>query len=323
MLTFQLLDAARLWCQHVLATQQKGFAMMNIGQFAYSTGLSVKTLRYYDEIGLLPAADVDEFNGYRSYRASQLRDAALLRVLRTSGMGISQMKRALTHPTEIDELLAQRRAELAAQRELEDWALEEAPHWQDIDLNAVKTRSCAAQTWVGVAVPLDLRDVVDEADGQAAEECFGRVAELSSGLFAELASRGLVDAQDAGEHPSWMELRTEPARPSVIQTVCCIPVDDRIRVDFTIDGHPVMTGELPDRVEAFVTESVAAADSADSERQRPEDRLAGGPLPQRAGIALSLVAEQAGADPFCVRQQTRETADGFELEHSLTLSAGQ
>lgn len=40
--------------------------MIGIGEFSHGTGLNIKTLRYYNDIGLLPAAHVDDFNGYRS-----------------------------------------------------------------------------------------------------------------------------------------------------------------------------------------------------------------------------------------------------------------
>ena len=40
---------------------------MQIKEFAKLTGVSVRTLRYYDEIGLLKPAFVDKFTGYRFY----------------------------------------------------------------------------------------------------------------------------------------------------------------------------------------------------------------------------------------------------------------
>jgi hypothetical protein len=38
---------------------------MQIKEFADITGVSVRTLHYYDEIGLLVPAHVDQFTGYR------------------------------------------------------------------------------------------------------------------------------------------------------------------------------------------------------------------------------------------------------------------
>ncbi len=45
---------------------------MQINEFAKLTGVSVRTLHYYDEIGLLKPAFVDEQNGYRIYDKNSL-----------------------------------------------------------------------------------------------------------------------------------------------------------------------------------------------------------------------------------------------------------
>ena len=46
--------------------------MFSIGEFARYGGVSIRTLRHYDEIGLLRPAPVDQATGYRSYSAAQL-----------------------------------------------------------------------------------------------------------------------------------------------------------------------------------------------------------------------------------------------------------
>ena len=56
--------------------------LMSIGRFARLTGLTVKALRHYDELGLLPPAWVDPDTGYRSYAATQVRTAETIRMLR-------------------------------------------------------------------------------------------------------------------------------------------------------------------------------------------------------------------------------------------------
>jgi len=45
--------------------------MFKIGDFSRISQVSVKTLRYYDEIGLLKPAHVDRFTGYRYYSVDQ------------------------------------------------------------------------------------------------------------------------------------------------------------------------------------------------------------------------------------------------------------
>ena len=45
---------------------------LHIKEFAEFTGVSVRTLHYYDEIGLLPPAFVDRSTGYRFYDEDSL-----------------------------------------------------------------------------------------------------------------------------------------------------------------------------------------------------------------------------------------------------------
>ncbi len=59
---------------------------MNIGTVAHETGVSAKTIRYYESIGLTPAPE-RQANGYRAYGP---RDVATLRfVQRARGLGFS------------------------------------------------------------------------------------------------------------------------------------------------------------------------------------------------------------------------------------------
>jgi DNA-binding transcriptional MerR regulator len=56
--------------------------MLSIGRFADATGLTVKALRHYDELGLLVPARVGPDNGYRYYDPAQIEDAVTIRRLR-------------------------------------------------------------------------------------------------------------------------------------------------------------------------------------------------------------------------------------------------
>src|SRR5690625_2343707 len=99
--------------------------MMTIGEFALHTGLSVKALRFYDERGILPAAEVDPATGYRFYAAGQLRAATTIRVLRTAGMSLEAVEQVLQEPDRAVDLLAshQHQHQLQAQREVQDRAI--------------------------------------------------------------------------------------------------------------------------------------------------------------------------------------------------------
>lgn len=66
--------------------------LIPIGEFSALCQLSVKMLRHYDEIGLLAPAHVDPVNGYRYYRADQLRVAATIRELRRVEMPLGEIR---------------------------------------------------------------------------------------------------------------------------------------------------------------------------------------------------------------------------------------
>ncbi len=54
------------------------FIMLTIGEFSRISRASPKTLRYYDQIGLLKPGYVSPESGYRYYEVSQLRDMLLI-----------------------------------------------------------------------------------------------------------------------------------------------------------------------------------------------------------------------------------------------------
>jgi DNA-binding transcriptional MerR regulator len=66
-----------------------------IGRFALATGLSVPTLRHYDEIGLLPPAHVEPATGYRYYQPSQVTVASTIRLLRGIDLPLESIRRLL------------------------------------------------------------------------------------------------------------------------------------------------------------------------------------------------------------------------------------
>jgi DNA-binding transcriptional MerR regulator len=72
--------------------------LLSIGRFSRLSGLTVKALRHYDELGLLRPARVDHASGYRFYSLAQARDAEAIRRLRSLGMPLDEMA-SLLHGT--------------------------------------------------------------------------------------------------------------------------------------------------------------------------------------------------------------------------------
>ncbi len=65
---------------------------MKIGELALRTGLWVQTIRYYEQIGLLPRADRDG-SGQRDYDTAILSWIAFIGRLKTTGMPLREMQR--------------------------------------------------------------------------------------------------------------------------------------------------------------------------------------------------------------------------------------
>ncbi len=67
---------------------------MKIGALAGRSGLPVKTLRYYEDLGLLPAVGRSE-GGYRLFAEESLRRLGFIRRLKTLGLSLEEIQNCL------------------------------------------------------------------------------------------------------------------------------------------------------------------------------------------------------------------------------------
>jgi len=88
-------------------------ANMKISQLAKVSGVASKTIRYYEEIGLLPAALRND-NGYREYRASDIERLVFIRRCRELQIPLEQIKTLIAVQVdqksscrEVDDLIEQ------------------------------------------------------------------------------------------------------------------------------------------------------------------------------------------------------------------------
>ncbi len=79
--------------------------MFTIGEFSKITGLTVKTLRFYHEEGLLVPTCVDEQSGYRYYNESKIERTAVISFLRRLEFTIAEVKELLEEEQDDAELL--------------------------------------------------------------------------------------------------------------------------------------------------------------------------------------------------------------------------
>ncbi len=86
-----------------------------IQQIAHHTGLSIHTLRYYEQIGLLdPITRLD--NGHRRYKPTDLTRLEFLKRLRATGMSIKEMQYYVELYRQGDATLRERRQILEAHK---------------------------------------------------------------------------------------------------------------------------------------------------------------------------------------------------------------
>ena len=78
--------------------------MLKIGDFSSLSQVSIKTLRYYDERGLLSPAHVDSETGYRYYSASQLSLLHRILALRDLGFSLEQIAACLADTVTAEQM---------------------------------------------------------------------------------------------------------------------------------------------------------------------------------------------------------------------------
>ncbi len=78
--------------------------MIRIGDFSKLSRVSVKTLRYYDEMGLLKPVEVDPFTGYRFYEHSQLSALHRILALKDLGFSLEEIGRLLDDGLSVDQM---------------------------------------------------------------------------------------------------------------------------------------------------------------------------------------------------------------------------
>ncbi len=89
--------------------------IMKIGEFSQLSRITVKTLRYYDQIGLLKPQEVDTFTGHRYYSLAQLSQVNHILALKALGLSLEQIQDVLANDLsdyQLMTMLAVKKSEL-------------------------------------------------------------------------------------------------------------------------------------------------------------------------------------------------------------------
>ncbi|MFC8383367.1 MerR family DNA-binding transcriptional regulator [Nocardia sp. NPDC057272] len=95
-------------------------AVLTIGQLAATTGVTVRTVRHYHQVGLLPEPERDA-SGYRRYPAQAAVDLIRIRTLADAGVPLSRID-ALLHAQPAEFATAISEIDTALQRKIDQLA---------------------------------------------------------------------------------------------------------------------------------------------------------------------------------------------------------
>lgn len=103
--------------------------MFRIGEFSKLMQVSVRMLRYYDEVGLLNPAQSDPWTGYRMYSVEQIPVLNRILYLRDCGFTVAEMEDlVLGNDDRMMEALKNKEKEIAATIKIEEQRLRRINH---------------------------------------------------------------------------------------------------------------------------------------------------------------------------------------------------
>lgn len=99
--------------------------LLQIGEVADRVGLSLRTVRYYEEQGLL-APQTRTTGGFRLYATEQVDRLALIKQMKPLGFTVQEMRELLDARDTARDTSAPAKARASARRQLADYAISAA-----------------------------------------------------------------------------------------------------------------------------------------------------------------------------------------------------
>jgi len=175
--------------------------MLKIQEFAKRGGVSIRTLRHYDHLGLLKPSARSR-SGYRLYEESDVRKLEQIIALRTFGLSLTDIGRALRKESALSSVLEQQRQTLLAQRRTVTDAIDalvcaqrdiehgSRPDWRQLAM-LVKTGGDAAR--------------LEQARRQIAERR-RQWTPVAEDIAVMRDIKAAIDREDTRESPAWRML---------------------------------------------------------------------------------------------------------------------
>ena len=183
--------------------------MLRIGEFARLGRVTVKTLRYYDAMGLLRPMAVDPVTGYRGYDTGQLEELSRILLLRDLGFALSTIAVLMRDPDRLMAEADRRRCELKGTIAADQRRLER--------LEAL----LAALARHSMPSPLMVRSVPD-APALTAREVVRRAGGRVSALFEQLEIQAARSRSRAPQSP--FLLLHDGSDGTELDVEVCVPI---------------------------------------------------------------------------------------------------
>lgn len=127
---------------------------MQIKEVSTRTGLTIKTIRFYEERGLIsPKIEWRNGKNYRDYQERDIEQLHMVAVLRKCLFSIDQIKTMLDHPELTQDVFLEYREALLTQRELLNLLADKA---ETVDVKTLKDPETLARRLTTTAGPLPL-----------------------------------------------------------------------------------------------------------------------------------------------------------------------
>jgi len=259
-------------------------ALVSIGDFSRMTFLSVKALRHYHEVGLLPPAAIDPETGYRRYELSQVPTAQVIRRLRELDMSLEDVRAVIeapdvgarneaigAHLRRMEGELDQTRATVESLRLLLD---EHSP-----PPIAVEYRVSDPIEALAVSERIEHADMLDWLDAAFAELHSALTAGGRAGPDAALFSNELLE-EEAGEIVALVPVepglaaggRVEPLQVPRVEYAMAVHAGSLENVDRTYAALGAIVAERAIGVQGPIRETylVGASDAPDESQHRTE-----------------------------------------------------
>ena len=161
-----------------------------IGDFARATHLSVKTLRFYHQSGLLEPVEIDANTGYRRYGIDQIPTAQVIRRFRDLDMPLGDIRAVLSSPdiASRNELISRHmhRLERGLERtQIAVASLRDLLEHPEIS-GPIEHRSIEASATAAISEVVNVKDAMTWYQGALGE------------LYATLSAQGIEPSASAG-----------------------------------------------------------------------------------------------------------------------------